>query len=488
MENKTIKEKRKTALVKWLVFLSRLLVGGTFVFSGFVKAIDPYGTVYKFQDYFSAFHLEIFSSFAMMFAVALSAVEFLLGVHLLFGSYRRSTPRLVFLFLCVMTPVTLYLAIANPISDCGCFGDAVHMSNWATFFKNVVLLGLTLFLVYRNNLVRPLYNRQVQWITGLYSLLFVFWFCYIGVYYQPFLDFRPYKIGVNIPEALAADELEREFVFIYEKEGKKQEFSLDNLPSEEEGWNFIDRYEKPLPGDTPVAPAIDDFTIYRGAVDITDEIIYDENYHILLLSPDLEKADDSEVDRINELYDYCVERGYDFACVTASMPEGVVAWQENTGAEYPFYFMDKTTIRTIARGNPCVLLLKNGTIFRKTAPSQLPDETLLSQPLDKLRYGQPEPYRPERRIWTIVLLYVIPMLFLLLTEKTVVMVLGRIRQWRLNRLRRRRRMRDEEQRKIELQAKADTAEPNVVDEIPDKRAETDENFGEEANPEEKEKE
>ena len=209
MANKTIKDNRKSSLIQWLVFLSRLIVGGTFVFSGFVKVIDPYGTVYKFQDYFSTFHLDFLSSFAMLFSVALSVIEFVLGVHLLFGSYRKSTPRLIFIFLCVMTPVTLYLAIANPISDCGCFGDAVHLSNWATFFKNVLLLIIVLFLVYRNTSLRALYNQQVQWLTGLYSLLFVFFFVYIGTYYQPYLDFRPYKIGVNIPEALAGEEPER---------------------------------------------------------------------------------------------------------------------------------------------------------------------------------------------------------------------------------------------------------------------------------------
>lgn len=466
MESKTINEKRKALLIQWLVFLSRLIVGGTFVFSGFVKAIDPYGTAYKFEDYLAAFHLEFLSSFTLLFSVALSVVEFLLGVHLLFGSYRKSTPRLVFLFLCVMTPLTLYLAIANPISDCGCFGDAVHLSNWTTFFKNLVLLGITVFLLYENARLRGLYNREVQWLTGLYSLVFVLFFAYIGINYQPYLDFRPYKIGVNIPEALNAGEPEREFVFVYEKEGRRQEFTLDNLPSEEEGWSFVDRYEKSVETPRPDEPVIDEFTIYRGATDITEEIIYDENYRILLLSPDLERADDSEVDRINELYDYCVERGYAFACVTASSPRGIVTWLENTGAEYPFYFMDRTTIRTIARGNPCVLLLKGGTILRKTAPSQLPDETQLTQPLDQLDYGHPEVYRPQRRIGFIVLLYVIPMLFLLLTERTVAMIIGRVKLWRLNRIRRRRKAEHEALKAAEAKAAGASPRPEETDPTP----------------------
>lgn len=466
MESKTINEKRKALLIQWLVFLSRLIVGGTFVFSGFVKAVDPYGTAYKFEDYFAAFHLEFLSSFTLLFSVALSVVEFLLGVHLLFGSYRKSTPRLIFLLLCVMTPLTLYLAIANPISDCGCFGDAVHLSNWATFFKNLVLLGITVFLVYDNTRLRALYNREVQWLTGLYSLVFVLFFAYIGINYQPYLDFRPYKIGVNIPDALAASEPQREFVFIYEKEGQQQEFSLDSLPSEEEGWSFVDRYEKSVETPRPDEPVIDEFTIYRGATDITEEIIYDENYHILLLSPDLEKADDSEVDRINELYDYCVERGYAFACVTASSPRGIVTWLENTGAEYPFYFMDRTTIRTIARGNPCVLLLKGGTILRKTAPSQLPDETQLTQPLDQLDYGQPEVYRPRHRLGFIAMLYVIPMLFLLLTERTVAMIIGRVKLWRLNRIRRRRKAEHEALKAAEAKAAGASPRPEETDPTP----------------------
>lgn len=466
MESRTINEKRKALLIQWLVFLSRLIVGGTFVFSGFVKAVDPYGTAYKFEDYFTAFHLEFLSSFTLLFSVALSVVEFLLGVHLLFGSYRKSTPRLVFLFLCVMTPLTLYLAIANPISDCGCFGDAVHLSNWATFFKNLVLLGITVFLLYENARLRGLYNREVQWLTGLYSLVFVLFFAYIGINYQPYLDFRPYKIGVNIPDALAASEPQHEFIFIYEKDGQQQEFSLDSLPSEEEGWSFVDRYEKSVETPRPDEPVIDEFTIYRGATDITEEIIYDENYHILLLSPDLEKADDSEVDRINELYDYCVERGYGFACVTASTPQGVETWLENTGAEYPFYFMDKTAIRTIARGNPCVLLLKDGSILRKTSPSQLPDETQLTQPLDQIDYGHPEVYRPQRRIGFIVLLYVIPMLFLLLTERTVAMIIGRVKLWRLNRIRRRRKAEHEALKAAEAKAAGASPRPEETDPTP----------------------
>ena len=466
MESKTINEKRKALLIQWLVFLSRLIVGGTFVFSGFVKAIDPYGTAYKFEDYFAAFHLEFFSSFTLLFSVALSVVEFLLGVHLLFGSYRKSTPRLVFLFLCVMTPLTLYLAIANPISDCGCFGDAVHLSNWATFFKNLVLLGITVFLVYDNTRLRALYNREVQWLTGLYSLVFVLFFCYIGVNYQPYLDFRPYKIGVNIPDALAASEPQHEFIFIYEKDGQQQEFSLDSLPSEEEGWTFVDRREKVIESTRPQAPAIDEFTVYRGEDDISDEILSDENYRILLLSPDLERADDSEVDRINELYDYCVERGYAFACVTASSPRGIVTWLENTGAEYPFYFMDRTTIRTIARGNPCVLLLKGGTILRKTAPSQLPDETQLTQPLDQLDYGQPEVYRLRHRLGFIAMLYVIPMLFLLLTERTVAMIIGRVKLWRLNRIRRRRKAEHEALKAAEAKAAGASPRPEETDPTP----------------------
>ncbi len=430
MGSKSANKQSSELLTHWLVGVSRLLVGGTFVFSGVVKAIDPYGTLYKFQDYFTAFHLEFLAPFAMIFAVALSMTEFLLGVHIFFGSYRKSTPRLVLALLAVMAPLTLYLAIANPIADCGCFGDAIHLSNWATFFKNVILLGLTIALIRYNERLRPLYNHQVQWLTGLYAMLYSGIFAYIGIEYQPHLDFRPYTIGTNIPDALAAGEPEKEYRFIYERDGAKQEFTLDNLPAEEEGWTFVDRIEKEIPGQKSTPLAITDFSIYQDDEEITDDILYDEDYCILLLSPEVENADDSEVDRINELYDYSVELGYKFACVTASSPQEIETWSEDTGAEYPFYFMDKTTIRTIARGNPAILLLKEGTILRKTAPSKLPGETALTAPLDQLDFGQQQRYNPTQRIWLMVLLYVGPMLLLLLTERVLLILLNKRREAR----------------------------------------------------------
>ncbi len=374
MENKSVDKPQNGLRTGWLVFVSRLLVGGTFIFSGLVKSIDPYGTVYKFQDYFSAFHIEFLAPYAMLLAVALSITEFLLGVHLLLGSYRKATPRLILALMGVMTPLTLYLAIANPVSDCGCFGEAFHISNWATFFKNVVLLGLTVYLVRYNEKLGSLYHRQIQWLVGLFAMLYAGFFAYVGTHYQPYLEFRPYKIGLNIPEALAAGEPQKEFVFIYERNGEEKEFTMDNLPAEGEGWKFVDRMEKEIPGQGTQLPSIVDFSIFQDDEDVTDVILTDESYYILLLAPEAENADDSDVDLINELYDYSVEQGYGFACVTASSSQGIEHWIENSGAEYPFYFMDKTTIRTIARGNPSVLLLKGGTIWRKDAPSDLPDE------------------------------------------------------------------------------------------------------------------
>ncbi len=427
VKKSSVDKPKSESPMRWLVFVSRLLVGGTFIFSGLVKSIDPYGTLYKFQDYFAVFHLDFLSPFAMLFAVALSMAEFLFGVHILFGSYRKSTPRLVLALMGVMTPLTLYLAIANPIADCGCFGDAIHLSNWATFFKNVILLGFTIVLVRYNQRLRPLYNHQVQWLTGLFAMLYSGAFAYVGIEQQPYLDFRPYKIGLNIPDALAAGEPEKEYIFVYEREGKKQEFTLDNLPAEEEGWTFVDRIEKEIPGEKSDLPVITDFSIYQDDEEITDEILYDEDYRILLLSPEVEDADDSEVDRINELYDYSMEQGYEFACVTSSSPEEIERWSEDTGAEYPFYFMDKTAIRTIARGNPAVMLLKEGTILRKEAPSRLPDEIELTAPLDQLRYGNQQDYNPSHRMWTMGLLFVIPMLLLLLMERVLLMILNKMR-------------------------------------------------------------
>ena len=179
---------------------------------------------------------------------------------------------------------------------------------------------------------------------------------------------------------------------------------------------------------------IKDFMIISPDLgDVTDEILTNKNYQFLLLSSDIAKADDSEIDRINEIYDYALVHGYNFYCVTASSQEDIARWQDDTGAEYPFYYMDETAIKTIMRANPSMVLLKDGVIYWKRSASSLPDESVLTAPLEKLSLGQIRMYNADRRIMFLVLIYLVPMLILLLTEKTVAAIIVNIKNLRMKR-------------------------------------------------------
>lgn len=435
--------------ILWLlVIASRLIVGATFIFSGFVKAVDPVGSAIKFEEYFSVLGAGFLSSLSLFFAVILAAFEFLLGINTLLGTYRKMTSWLVLLTMCFMTPLTLYLAIADPVSDCGCFGDALVLTNWETFFKNIFLLIPILFLIRYNSLANGVYNKSVQWLTVLYSLLFSLALAWFGVYYQPILDFRPYKVGTNILEAMPGGSIDAgdDYLFVYEKDGVRKEFSLEDSPMDDTTWVFIDRVEKKSVSDGQ-KPKIEDFIIRSREDDITRDVLEDPQYTFLLLVSSLEDADDGEIDKINDLYDYASAYGYNFYCITASSDSAIAVWQDNTGADYPFYKMDETTIKTIIRGNPGVMLLHDGTIIWKRLPSNLPDEAELNDKIENLPISRAWMYDGQKRLGILALIYAVPMIILLLTEKTVAAVIGKMREARRRRREKRMAASQEKQEK-----------------------------------------
>ena len=428
--DETVISKTTSRAERWLsvaVLLVRIVVGVTFVISGGVKLIDPAGTMYKIDDYLAVMNLSILSPFSLVASVILSLTEFVLGINALFGSYRRLTSILLLIFIAFMTPLTFYLAVFEPIRDCGCFGDAIILSNWQTFAKNLILLALIIFLFKYNGRVRSLFHREVQSLTVLYALFYGAALAWIGCTGQPLLDFRPYKIGTDIPAALYGENIdEAEFDFIYEKNGVRQTFTIDNLPDESAGWTFVQRIERVPIVDT--TSGIEHFVIYDGGDDVTDEILGQDGYLFMLFSPDLETADDDEVNRVNELYDYCLDHDYPFYAVTASAPQAIDRWLDKTGGEYRFLFMDKTAIRTIARNNPYLIILKDGVIYHKLTLSMLPDGSQLSQPFDQIKpYNEPARYDAPKQIGILLAILVVPLLLLLLTEQLAVFVVRKIK-------------------------------------------------------------
>lgn len=404
------------------VNICRFILAAVFIFSGFVKANDPWGTVYKIQDYMEAWGIaHMFPDVTpFLAALVMGVLEFTLGFYLLVGIRRRLVATLLLLMMAFMTPLTLWLAVANPISDCGCFGDAVILTNWETFWKNIGLLiaAISVFK-WRKTLLLKWVTDKVDWLMALYGVIFIIFFSIYSIRELPVFDFRPYHIGADIRKGMEIPEGEKptvyETTFIYRKDGVEKEFTIDNFPSDTT-WTFVDSRTRVK--EKGYEPPIHDFAIMSvdDGSDLTDEILDTDNYTFLLVSPQLSKADESGMDLINEVYDYSVEHGYRFLCVTSSPDEDIVKWQDRTGAEYPFGLMDEITLKTMIRSNPGLMLLKKGVILNKWSVNRIPDEYQLSDSLDKLPLGTINHHSTAYKLMAVTGWFFGPLLFLLLCD------------------------------------------------------------------------
>ena len=407
---------------KIVVNFARLLLALTFILSGFVKAVDPQGTQYKITDYLAAMGLRqwVPDFLALGTSVVLLAVEFIIGICLLFAIHRRLVSKLTLVIMVAMTALTLWLAIENPISDCGCFGDAIVLTNWQTFWKNVVLLTAAL-IIWRwpTDMIRII-SASNQWIVFNFSTLFILFIACLCLYDLPLFDFRPYHVGANIKEGMeipeGAPQPQFETTFILEKDGQRQEFTTENYP--DSTWTFID--SKTVQTAEGYVPPIHDFSILTSeGEDITEDVLSQEGYTFLLISPHLENADDSQLDLINQIYEYSKEQGYPFYCLTASTGRAINRWQDMTGADYPFCSTDEITLKTIIRSNPGLVLLKQGTILQKWSHNKLPviEEEQYAKPLEQLEYGQMASDNVAGKIAKIVMWFVLPLALLTLADR-----------------------------------------------------------------------
>lgn len=410
MENKQLHSIRGV----WTNFC-RFCLAAVFVFSGFVKAVDPLGTQYKIQDYLEALGWEavVPAFFPFLASVLQAMIEFCLGVYLLFGIRRRRTTLFLLVIMGIMVPLTLWLALAEPISDCGCFGDAVTLTNWETFWKNVLLLVAAVTVFKWKDCITPLVTKRFDWLVALYSFLYIMGmtlYCYREL---PVFDFRPYHVGANIRKGMEMPEGAKPTVyetrFILRKEGVEKEFSLEEFP--DSTWTFVD--SKTIVKEQGYEPPIRDFSIIRqeDGEDITHEVVNDGGYTFLLVSHQLKLADDSTIDLINELYDYSLEHGYKFYCLTSSPDSDVEEWQERTGAEYPFCLTDNITLKTMIRSNPGMMLLKDGVIIKKWSVNNLPDEYMLTDRLEKLPWAQANARTFSHKVVLVIAWFIFPLLF-----------------------------------------------------------------------------
>ncbi|HPS10244.1 MAG TPA: DoxX family protein [Paludibacteraceae bacterium] len=354
---------------KILLEIARILVGLTFVFSGFVKAIDPLGSTYKFEDYFTAFggFFEHLTPIAFPAAIALSTLELLIGICFLLKIKIKVMSVVALLFMAVMTPLTLYIALKNPVTDCGCFGDAIILGNWTTFYKNLVLVALILLVLIFNRQFRNLFMPKVEWAIVVLTAIVGVGLSVHGFRHQPMIDFRPYKVGVNIPEKMVVPEGaagdKYETTLIYQKDGQQQEFTIENYPKDST-WTFVE--QKTTLVSKGFTPPIHNFSIVDQKLnDITEYVLTYKGTVNLLCMYDLSKTSLKGAEAAETLYQKIKASGAPFYALTASSDEEIDAFRSKTGATYPFCKTDPITLKTIVRGNPAMMTIKNGTIIGK---------------------------------------------------------------------------------------------------------------------------
>ncbi len=405
----------------FIVNLCRMALALTFILSGYVKAIDPLGTQYKLNDYAAAMHLSEYIPdwLTLTGAIALAMTEFALGIFMLFAIRRHLVSRLMTAMMVMMTLITVWIFIANPVKDCGCFGDAIKLTNGETLLKNIVLLAAAIVTAMRPLDMARLISKSNQWIVTNYTLVYIVCTSLYCLYALPTFDFRPYHIGADIKKGMeipeGAEQPEFETTFILKKNGQTREFTLDNYP--DSTWEFVD--SKTVQTRQGYEPPIHDFSLTdtETGEDITDNVLSHKGYTFLLISRSLAYADDSNFGDIDQIYEYASEHNIPFYCVTASTDSDINRWRDLTGAEYPFCTADETTLKTIIRSNPGLLLLKDATIIGKWSHNQLPDPDELTASPDKLPIGQQPDDGVTGKLIKVLLTFLLPLTLLTIADR-----------------------------------------------------------------------
>lgn len=404
-----------------VVNVCRFVLAATFIFSGYVKAIDPLGTLYKLKDYAAAMSLNgLLPDWVLVgVAIALAALEFALGVFMLFAVRRHVVSRITLAFMTAMTVLTLWIFVADPVKDCGCFGDALKLTNGETLLKNIVLIACAALVAWRPVDMARFISRSNQWIVRYYTVAYIVITSVYCLYTLPIFDFRPYHVGMNIKQGMeipeGAEQPEFESTFLLRKNGETREFTLDNYP--DSTWEYVDT--RTVQTKKGYEPPIHDFALTScdTGEDITEQVLTKKGYTFLLVSPRLAVADDSNFGDIDQIYEYADENGADFYCVTASANDEIERWRDLTGAEYQFCNADETTLKTMIRSNPGLMLLKDGTIIGKWSHNALPQTDDLTAPLQQLTIGKAQNDSTTERLLIVLLTFFLPLSALTLADR-----------------------------------------------------------------------
>ncbi len=371
-----------------IIVISRILIGALFVFSGFVKAVDPIGSQIKLEDYFEAMGLMSLEPQALWMSMLLNTAEIVLGLMLFLNSYPKLALYGSVALMLFFTPLTFWLAVANPVSDCGCFGDAITLTNWQTFWKNIAIDGVLLLLYVGRKQLKPRVNSVKQFAITTLSLLIAFGFQFYNLNNLPIIDFRPYKVGNNIAELMKSpkdapkDIYKTSLFYKNSKTGERKEFTLENAPYEDSlTWAY----------DTTInilvskgyEPPIHDFKItLLDGTDITSQVLADTTPVFILVAYDLLLSDLSNSADIYRLKQYADSKNVGFVVFTASGETDINSVKSQFPEGIPYFNADKKVLRTIIRANPGLVLLKGGTVVEKWHHRNIPEEKRLDKLLN----------------------------------------------------------------------------------------------------------
>lgn len=398
------------------VWSLRILVGCTFIVSGLAKVIDEWGFVYKIEQYLSVWEVSIPRTLVLVGAILLSGAEFALGLLLLTGCYRRVVTWLLGVTMVFMLPLTFYIMIYDPVSDCGCFGDLIKISNTATFVKNVALSLAILYLIKYNRCVKGLYLPYCQWIVAFLAGVYVLIVALVGYNVQPMVDFRSFPVGSRFAYN-DSDDSENEVLFIYEKNGEKAAFRADELP--DSTWVYAGREEAAV---ARTNDRVGDMSVFDGDEDMTSVVLHGRGDQLIVLVPDMRRADISYTYLINELNRYMDYRGGEMFGILATDNAGVEEWVDYSMARYPCYSADDTSIKELVRGNVGLVYVKDGIIKWKRNLWSVPTDILAVTDDPLLAMG----YDGGKRLFGLSLLLVISLMALGAIQSVVLVVRDKI--------------------------------------------------------------
>ena len=347
---------------------SRIFVGILFIISGLIKLNDPIGFAFKLEEYFSqpVLNLPFLEPLALAIAVFMVILEVVLGVMLLVGFKRKLTIWSLLLMIVFFTFLTFYSAYFNKVTDCGCFGDALKLTPWESFTKDVVLLFFILILFLNQKLIQPIFKPTTNAGIVVSSLVLSCFMGYWVLNHLPLKDFRAYKIGTNIQEGMAfppdAEPAVIEMIFVYKVNGVNKEFTDKELMSIPPGAQFIERRDKVI--SAGFLPPIHDFTMEKDDFDHTETLLAEPKL-MIFLTYNLELSDKDGLNKLEALHLEASKKGYKVIGMTASNQEEIAKIKSKYNFTFDYYFADAVTLKTIERANPSIVILEKGTVTQK---------------------------------------------------------------------------------------------------------------------------